>query len=80
MIMKGAKCYCTIWLSAKDTYDWAHRPGAAWPCSTLSGHRLRATIQDDDLVDLTVDGRNDYEVDGGELDAILADHGARLPR
>lgn len=29
-----------IWLSARDTYEWARKPGAAWPCSQLEGRRL----------------------------------------
>ncbi|KKN72375.1 hypothetical protein LCGC14_0410860, partial [marine sediment metagenome] len=46
-----------LWLSAKNTYGWAHRPGAVWPCSTLSGHRLFVEFaQNGDLVDFAVDG------------------------
>ena len=31
-----------LWLSANDTYRWATRPRAAWPCSELAGNRLFA--------------------------------------
>ena len=80
MRLKGKKGDCVIWLSANDTYDWAHKPGESWPCSTLSGRRLCATIQGDDLVDLTVNGKYADDIDGYELDAILADFGAREER
>jgi hypothetical protein len=66
----------TLWASADDTYRWAHRSGASWPCSTLSGNRLRVELQDGDLVGLTVNGR-DGDLDGHELDAFLADMGVR---
>ena len=69
MKIKGNK----IWLSANDTYNWAHKPGASWPCSQLSGHRVFAEFADNgDLVDYTVDGRI-KDVDANELNAILAD-------
>ncbi len=79
MRLKGKKSDCVIWLSANDTYEWAHRIGESWPCSTLSGKRLCATIQNDDLVDLTINGKYG-DCDGNELDAILADFGAREER
>jgi len=78
--MQGKKGDCTIWLSEDDTYRWAHRAGNAWPCSTLSGQRLRADIQDDNLIDLTINGKSNQDCDGHELDAILADFGARGSR
>ena len=31
-----------LWLSANDTYNWATRPRAIWPCSKLAGNRLFA--------------------------------------
>ena len=69
----------TLWLSARDTYDWAHKPGAAWPCSTLAGHRLCATFDDGDLVDLTINGRRDSkDIDGHEFSAMTDDFLAAL--
>lgn len=63
-----------IWLSANDTWEWAHRPGYAWPCSTLSGHRLFAAFDSrGDLIEIAVDGRDDADVDGVELSAITSD-------
>lgn len=65
-----------IWLSANDTYNWAHKPGAAWPCSDLSGRRVFAEFaKNGDLVDLSIDGgRGDQDCSSNELDAIMADH------
>ena len=81
----------TLWLSADDTYNWAagKNKGRAWwggagswPCSTLSGRRLRAEFDSNGLLDLTVDGRySDCEtglysgrwVDGWEFSAMAAD-------
>ena len=62
----------TLWVSARDTYDWAHRSGNAWPCSTLSGHRFCATFDSNGLLDLTVDGRYPRSVRSDELSAICA--------
>ena len=81
MRKQGKTSDCKVWLSASDTYEWAHRPGKSWPCSTLSGHRIMAEIAGDDLVDLTIDGKfPGDDIDGNELDAILADFGAREAR
>lgn len=68
----------TLWLSANDTYDWAHRVNDSWPCSTLSNHRLTASFDSNGLYDLTIDGKclsgEGYcEVDAHELSAIVAD-------
>ena len=61
-------------VSASDTYDWARKPGAAWPCSTLSGHRFVAYFDSNGLYDLTVDGRDaPDDIDGHELSAICSD-------
>jgi hypothetical protein len=65
----------TIWLSADDTYEWAHRTGAAWPGSTLSGHRVRADYDTNGLWQLTVDGYS-KNVDAHELNAIVSDFAA----
>ena len=61
-----------IWLSDKDTYNWAHRPGRAWPCSWLSGKRVFAEYYKDDLVDMSINGRME-DCDGNEFDAIMRD-------
>lgn len=64
-----------VWISARDTYDWAHKPGACWPCSTLSD---RSVFCDFDargnLQDFRIDsGRGPQDCDAHELDAMLAD-------
>jgi hypothetical protein len=61
-----------IWASARDTYDWAHRPGASWPCSQLSDHRLFAEFFNGDLVDLAIDGRM-KDIDATEFNAFIKD-------
>jgi len=61
-----------MWLSAKDTYDWAHRPGKCWLCSRCSGHSLFVGVDSNGLYDFTIDGKQG-DVDGTELDAIISD-------
>ena len=73
----------TIWLSRRDTYNWAHRSGAVWPGSYLSGRRLVAQYDRGGLCDLTIDGRYAQGYGGGDLEsselkAIVSDH-AILP-
>jgi len=66
-----------VWLSARDTYDWAHRAGGNWPCSTTSGHRLVVGIASNgDIQDFAIDGK-DGNVDSHELDCLLRDFGVR---
>ncbi len=70
-----------LWLSANDTYNWAHRPNRGWPCSSLAGHRLFAEFSNGNLVDLTIDGRSDIDCDSTEFDAITSDFLAKkLPK
>jgi hypothetical protein len=64
----------TMWLSARDTYEWAHKAGAAWPCSTLSDKRCMVVVDGTGLCDFTVNGRDNYGTGGAELDAIVSDH------
>ena len=62
-----------LWLSANDTYNWAHKSGASWPCSVLSGHRLRAQFdKDNDLIDVTIDGGS-KDCPADEFNAITSD-------
>lgn len=66
----------TLWASKWDTEEWATKPGAAWPCSTLRGRRFVASFDSNGLYDLTVNGRMPSEsddIDGNELSAICAD-------
>lgn len=70
-----------LWASAKDTYNWAHRVGSSWPCSTLSGKRLCAIFDDNGLVDLTINGRDAGDINRTELSALCSDLiGTKLKR
>jgi len=63
-----------IWLSAGDTYDWAHKPGGAWPCSTFNDRRVFAQFDTNGLCDLTVNGRDaPDDIDGNEFSVMVAD-------
>jgi hypothetical protein len=46
-----------LWLSEQDIYEWVRKPGAAWPCSDLDGHRLFAAFDTDGLYDIALDGK-----------------------
>jgi hypothetical protein len=75
MRIKSDSYGTTLWLSADDTYEWAHRPGASWPCSTLSGKRLVVVFDaSGNLVDMAINGgRGEQDCDGNELNAITSD-------
>ena len=64
-------------LSESETYDWAHRAGRLWPCSTLSGFSLSIEVDSSGLCGLETRDSDDVielDVDGNELDAIIADY------
>lgn len=73
MRIQQSGSYLKVWISADETYNWAHEPGAAWPCSTLSGKRVFAEFGRNGLVDIAIDGRNDTDCDARELDAMIDD-------
>ena len=62
-----------LWLSADDTYDWAHKSGAIWPCSKLAGKRLFAEFDENGLVDYRVNGRDGIDIPSDEFNAITSD-------
>ena len=63
-----------LWLSARDTDNWATRPNNVWPCSALRGKRLMVCVDSNGLYDLTVNGKySPGYVDGSEIDAIVSD-------
>jgi len=63
----------SLWLSAADTWAWAHRPGSAWPCSSLAGRRLFVAYDRNGLEVLTIDGKSG-DCCADELAACVADH------
>ena len=69
-----------LWLSANDTYNWAHKPQASWPCSQLSDNRVFAAFDRNGLCDFTLDGKS-ADVDATELSACCADYlQGKLPK
>ena len=63
-----------IWASSTDTYKWANRSGNSWPCSTISDKRLFIQLDKGDIIDLTVNGKQDNGlIDGYELSAFIND-------
>ena len=64
-----------LWLSANNTYDWANRAGAAWPCSFLADKPLFAEFDSQgDLIDLAINyGQGDQDCPGDEFNAITDD-------
>lgn len=63
----------SVWVSANETYNWAHRPGKSWSCSTLSNHRFFAQFNSNGLCDLTIDGKDDTSIDPHEFGCIMED-------
>ena len=67
----------TLWLSARNTSDWSAgewpNKHGSWPCSTVANKRLRIEVDNNGLVDMTVNGKYSDSIDGLELDAIVAD-------
>ena len=64
----------TMKLCARDTYDWAHKPGAVWPCSMLADRRAVVVVDSNGLCDLSINGgRGEQDIDGSELTAIVGD-------
>jgi len=63
-----------LWLSANDTYNWAHKAGVCWPCSFLAGKRLFAEFEDGDLIYYAVNGRIARDMQADEFNAITSDY------
>lgn len=66
-------CEWSVRATRDELYEWAHRPGASWPCATLR-RGVWARFNDDngalgDLVDTNA-GEN---VDGNEFSAWACD-------
>lgn len=64
-----------VWLSANDTYQWATRPGASWPCSALESKVVFAEFDGKgDLVDHNLVEKGLEDCSGDEFNACLTDH------
>ncbi len=63
----------TLWLSTNDTHKWANRINAKWPCSQLSGHRIKVSVDDNGLYDFMLDGQP-ADIDSDELCACVGDY------
>ena len=62
-----------LWLSARETSEWARRPGASWPCSQITGRPLYAEFdRHGDLIDYRLSGAS-MDVSCDEFDAITSD-------
>ena len=65
----------TMWLSATDTYNWAHCPGHYWPGSQTSDNRLLIVVDSNGLCDGSMNGKDfPDDLSGNELEALVADH------
>ena len=65
-------CNVKLWVSANETYEWAHRVGKSWPCSQLSGKRLFAEFDGSGLLDIAINGRM-TDCDANEFNALTSD-------
>jgi len=67
-------CFAGFQFSTQETYDWAHRNGSSWPCSTLSDNRLYVefSVTNGDLVEFQLNGRQ-ADCDTHELNAFCED-------
>ena len=63
-----------LWLNKNDTYRWAHKTGASWPCSLLSGKSLFVAVDSNGLCDYSVNGKEYPDLSGDELTACVTDH------
>lgn len=57
-----------LWLSARDTYQWAQ----VWPCSALKDKAIFAEFDRNGLCDLAINGRS-TDCDVHELNACTSD-------
>lgn len=63
----------SLFMSAFDTRRWAQRPGKAWPCSSIAGHKLEVHFDRNGINEWKLDGKTDADIDANELTAICAD-------
>ena len=62
-----------MYLSARETGDWARKAGAVWPCSVIKDERLWVAVDDNGLYDYSLNGTM-IDLSSNELEAIVTDH------
>lgn len=55
MRVQTSKTAVHLWVDGATSYDWAHRPGATWPASALSGRMFRADFDANGLYAICAD-------------------------
>ncbi len=74
MILRYHSVGVVVYVSARETYAWAHRPNCRWPCSTLAGKRFMFELDSrGNVVDYHVNGRYNESVDTTEFHAMMKD-------
>lgn len=73
MKIKKTKNTTQVWISSNETFKWARRPNAQWPCSTLADRRIFVELASNgDLVDIKINGKNPKNnIDSHELNSLL---------
>lgn len=63
-----------VWISSSETWRWANRINAKWPCSTLADKRIYMELdKHDNIVDIKINGRYSSKIDGHELRSCIND-------
>ena len=60
----------TLWLSARETYDWASKIGGAWPCSTIRGRSVMVQFDANGLLWGVADQLYTIKLQTGEPQAV----------
>lgn len=74
MKIKKTKNTTQIWISSNETFRWARRPNAQWPCSTLADRRVFVELaSNNDIINIKINGKNSSIIDEHELRCCLND-------
>lgn len=70
-----------LWLSQRETENWASSPFSSWPCSELCGRSLYVEIDRNGLCAISVNGSSSLveNLSNDELSACVSDHIAGTP-
>lgn len=67
-----------VWINKQETYKWAHLEGHNWPCSGFAGKSIYAELDNNGLLDFTVNSRHSSKIaesiDGYGFSCCVADH------